>query len=45
MLQGDEAPEPLEPPQGGAYPDGAATYGLQANHHFWTPTGFGDWVR
>ena len=44
MLQGGEEPEPLEPPQAGACPGGPATYGLIASHHFWTPTGFGDWV-
>ena len=34
---------PDEPPRA-ACPDGPAEYGLQANHHFWTPSGLGDWV-
>jgi len=37
-----EPPHPPEPQ--GACPDGATTYGLQANHNFWTPTGMGDWT-
>lgn len=36
--------EPSDPPEADACPVGAATYGLQANHHFWTPTEMGDWV-
>jgi hypothetical protein len=34
---------PDEPPQA-ACPEGPAEFGLQANHHFWTPTAMGDWV-
>ena len=37
-----EPPQPPEPE--GVCPDGATTYGLQANHNFWTPTGMGDWT-
>lgn len=44
ILQDVKVPDPLEHPQAGDCPDGDATYGLIANHHFWTPTGFGDWV-
>ena len=36
-----------EPPptiEGAACPDGPTTFGLRANHHFWTSTGMGDWV-
>ena len=39
-----EPPEPPEPPEEQGCPDGPAIFGLQANHHFWTPTGMGDWV-
>jgi hypothetical protein len=39
-----EETQPPEPPEPQACPDGAATFGLQADHHFWTPTGMGDWV-
>ena len=34
---------PDEPPQA-ACPEGPEEFGLQANHHFWTSTGMGDWV-
>ena len=37
-----EPPQPPEPE--GVCPDEATTYGLQANHNFWTPTGMGDWT-
>lgn len=37
-----EPPQPPEPE--GVCPDVATTYGLQANHNFWTPTGMGDWT-
>ena len=40
---GNPTPPPDEPPQA-ACPEGPAEFGLQANHHFWTSTGFGDWV-
>jgi hypothetical protein len=43
--QGIVETEPPEPPEpGGVCPDGPATYGLQASHNFWTPTGMGDWT-
>ena len=40
---GNPTAPPDEPPQA-ACPQGPAEFGLQANHHFWTPTGMGDWV-
>ncbi len=40
--QGMEVTEPPTEPD--ACPDGPAVFGLQANHHFWTDTGMGDWV-
>jgi hypothetical protein len=36
--------EPPIPPEADACPDRPVTYGLQANHHFLTPTEMGDWV-
>jgi hypothetical protein len=44
LPQGVEETEPVTSPQPGACPQGRASYGLQANHHFWTSTGMGDWV-
>ena len=35
---------PPSPQPAAACPDGPTTYGLQASHHFWTPTGMGDWT-
>lgn len=42
--QGEPPTEALPTPEGDACPQEATTYGLQANHHFWTSTGMGDWV-
>jgi hypothetical protein len=44
LPQGVEETKPVTSPQPGACPEGPASYGLQANHHFWTSTGMGDWV-
>jgi hypothetical protein len=42
--QGVEETEPVTSPEPDVCPEGPASYGLQANHHFWTSTGMGDWV-
>ncbi len=44
VLQGEAEPEPDPPPIPDACPDGPASFGLRADHNFWTPTGMGDWV-
>ncbi len=44
IISGDPGPDEEPPPLGDACPEGAANFGLQANHNFWTPTGMGDWV-
>ena len=44
LPQGIIETEPPLPPLPAACPDGPATYGLQAKHDFWTPTGRGDWT-
>lgn len=42
--QGEPATEAPPTSEVGACPQDATTFGLQANHHFWTSTGMGDWV-
>lgn len=39
-----ETEPPLPPEPEVACPDRPVTYGLQANHNFWTPTDMGDWT-